>query len=235
MKNLKHVLVIIAFLSACPLFAVAQTGVPVVTAKVSAPRVYYTAAYDRYRKLAKPYATVRANRKGFFVGTLFKGDEFKLRDTRGGWASGQAPGFGKSSVWVQQDRLDKRRLAPYKGLPTPILTKDKSRQLLLARYASLINPKRDDGSKATLEKRARLYLNIDFQGRRARDPHPFVLQPDPNRRILWRWITDDRRFAAVRTFRVNEENKRITQSRWGFIRCTSISAKVNGKSLPCQR
>jgi hypothetical protein len=207
-------------------------------------KVSGSAKSDRRRKVTAPYATVRANRKGYFIGTLFRknpatarADQFKLRDVRGGWAAGNVRGFGKLPVWVQLNRLGKTPLAPYHGRRTPVLTGDASRRLLLKNYAAVINrpPKGvADGSRATLKRPARLYLNMDFQHGKPLNPHPVTLRPDPNRRLQWRWMTDDRRYLAVRTFRVNDDNKRITPSRWGFVRCTSVSATLGGKPLGCR-
>lgn len=243
MKNFQCIALAITIAASCSMASLAQTNIPVVTvkAKTAAASGFES---DRHRRVVKPYATVRANRNGFFIGTLFKenprtgrADQFNLLDVRGGWAAGKAPTAGKPPVWVQLDRLDKRKLPPYKGSPTPILTKEKSRKLLLKNYASKINPKPKDGSEAPLNKNARLYLNLDFKNGKGLDPHPVVLQPNPNRRIMWRWMTDDRKFLAVRTFLVSpaDPKKRITRGRWGFVRCTSVNAKLNGKSLPCKR
>lgn len=241
MKNFQCIILAIVMAASCSIASLAQTNVRVVTAKAK-PAAASRFESERRRQVVAPYATVRANRKGFFIGTLFKknpstgqSDQFKLRDVRKGWAAGYADNFGKRPVWLQLDRLKRSKIAPYKGLPTPILTGKKSRKLLLDNFASKVNPKRGDGSKATLNKRARLFLNMDFRRGKGLDPHPVVLKPDPNRRIKWRWLTDDRKFLVVRTYRVNKANKRITPSRWGYVLCTSVDAKLKGKQLPCKR
>lgn len=246
-KKFKCFVLAIAFISIVNIFTAAQTAkMAVVTRKISRAERGF-AINSELRKVDKPRVTVRASPNGYAIGTLLKTnkrqDKFRLDDVRqkGKWGVGFAGGNVRQQGWVLMDGL-KSGTRPRPDNPRdPILRGDDARKFLLSKYASLINSRKNgspakDGSAAKLVSPTRGFQNFDFRRGIPRDPiSPTRFNSnDPLQRFKWRFVTKDGRYVMGKTFKVNDNGKRITSNAWLFVKCGAVSPRFGG-NLPCRK
>lgn len=190
------------------------------------------------RQVDHRHLTVRANRSGYTIGTLFernprtnKPDKFTVKDVRGAWAYGYAGGDVRRNGWVLLDGLTQGRTPRPPAPRPPILTGDRGRAFLLKHYASAISRNRLDGDPVQLNRPTELWLNIT-PGGRAVDPVRQLQPGDPSVRFKGRYVTRDGRFMMGRVFGVDNLGHRNTPSRWGYIRRDSVSGPFGVSRLP---
>lgn len=170
---------------------------------------------------------VRANPRGFFVGTLFRNAGFFRQQTSNDYAYGYAGGNFQGCGWVETTWTDVGGNTPpgcaaagFSGSGAA------SRQFLLANYASAVNdylpgknlPLLNGGSFVRVKPGETAGLYGNYRGGSHKN---FYVNIDSSTPLSWRWISDDGRSVAVNYYPGDE-----ARSGWAFIRRSALPDKL---------
>jgi hypothetical protein len=198
-------------------------------------------APSKHLEVKKNRVLERANRNGFPVGTLFKGDEVIAKDVdkKHHDVVVYADGDMQNPVWVRFKGTFGNQPAPAHSNPrVPILTGEAARDYLLDNYAFAINALDNQPSPARITRLTRAYQN--YTNGLPLDPLNRQLLPyDPvnnPRKFAWRWITDDRKYVMGRECRVDPATGKCADGAptyWVYVSVCDVT--IPGFSLPCQQ